>query len=204
MVVAGGDVGAALLQHEAGEADPTPDLKNVFARDGKPTHLLGEREPSRPYDTKERPGGGGDSDSLGTTVRIRELPSIAKGPNLIGHRSDLIPGRFDLVPLYSPIHVEASIASSGGGGYGFRDLPLRSSCLKRSWYPLDRCGMMLTVKSEWLMVYGQWQGLETNSIINMGSRKAWSEIFADVQKGLLARPQRCEDPRRTLFGTLRI
>ncbi|WHZ28255.1 MAG: hypothetical protein OJF51_003053 [Nitrospira sp.] len=30
------------------------------------------------------------------------------------------------------------------------------------------------------------------------SCKTEAEIFEDVQKGLLARPQRCEDPRRTL------
>ena len=142
VVVAGGDIGTALLQDEAGEADPTPDFENLLARDGKPTHLLGECEPSRPHDTKERPRGGGDSDPLGATVRVRELPSIAKGPNLIGHRPDLIAGRLDLVPLYRHIHVGSSIASSRGGGYGFRDSHRRSSCLKRSWYPLDRCGMM--------------------------------------------------------------
>ena len=142
VVVAGGDVSTALLQNEAGEADSTPDLENLFARDRESTHLLGEREPGRPHDTKERPRGGGDSDPLGATVRVGELPSIAKGPNLIGHRPDLIAGRLDLVPLYRHIHVGSSIASSRRGGYGFRDSHRRSSGLKRSWYPLDRCGMM--------------------------------------------------------------
>ncbi len=142
MVVAGGDVGPALLQDEAWEANPTTDLENMFAGNGKATHLLGERKPSRPHDAKERPGGGGDPDPLGATVRVGELLPIAKGSNLIGDRPDLIAGGPDLVPLFSDIHVGASIDSSGGGGYGFRDLPLRSSCLKRSWYPLDRCGMM--------------------------------------------------------------
>ncbi len=149
VVVAGSDIGTALLQDEAGEADPTPDFENLFARDGKPAHLFGECEPGWPHDTKERPRGGGDSDPLGTPVRVGELPSIAKGPNLIGHRPDLIAGRLDLVPLYRHIHVGSSITSSRGGGYGFCDSPLSSSCLKSSWYPLDRCGMMaILVKSE--------------------------------------------------------
>jgi len=146
MVVAGGDVGPALLQDEAGEANPTTDLENLFAGDGKATHLLGEREPRRPHDAKERPGGGGDSNPFGATVRVGELLPIAKGSNLIGDRPDLIAGRLDLVPSCIHIHVGTSIDPSRQGGYGFRDSHLIWGGLKRSWYSLDQWGTMIIYK----------------------------------------------------------
>ena len=136
VVIAGGDVCTTLLQNEAGEANPTTDLENMLARDRKPSHLFGQREASWPHEAKHRPGGGRDSDPLGAAVWVGELLPIAKGPNLIRSRPDLIAGRLDLVPSCSRIHVRASIAPSAEVAYTFRGLLLWSGRLRGSGIPL--------------------------------------------------------------------
>lgn len=70
VVVTCGNIGTALLQHQTGEADSTADLKNVFARDRKPGHLLSERESCRPDHAKEWPGRGGDPCSFCAAVLV--------------------------------------------------------------------------------------------------------------------------------------
>jgi len=97
MVIAGGDICTALLQHETGEADPAADFENVFACDGKLAHLFRERQPSGPDDTEERPGGGTDPCPFRAAVGIGELLPVAQRTNVKRHRSDLIPGRLNLV-----------------------------------------------------------------------------------------------------------
>ena len=142
VVVAGGDIGTTLLQDEAGKPNPTTDLEDMFARDGKPTHLIGERESGRPHDTKERPAGGGDPSPFGATVRVGELLPITQGPNLIGNRPNLIAGCLNLVTLCRCIHVRVSIDPSRERGYGFCDSHLFRGCFMRSWYSRDQCGTM--------------------------------------------------------------
>jgi hypothetical protein len=80
VAVAAGDIGAAAVADQAGQRQAAADLEDAFTG----THVSQreprrQRQPRRPGQAEQRPGGGRDSDPACVVVRIVELPAIDEG-----------------------------------------------------------------------------------------------------------------------------
>jgi hypothetical protein len=78
MMVRREDIGAAILQHEARETEPTTDLENALARDRIPAHRFGQHAAGRPDLAEQAPLRRRDADAFRVAIRIGELLKIAQ------------------------------------------------------------------------------------------------------------------------------
>src|SRR5690554_1783955 len=81
MAIAGGDIGPARLQHQAGQAQAATQFDNAPAFNVDALNGSGERLAGGPELTKQAPTGGTNTHLLGFAVGVGILPSIAQGTN---------------------------------------------------------------------------------------------------------------------------
>ena len=83
MVVAGDDIRAAPLQHQAGEAETAAQFQDAFAGDVVAAHRFGQQAAGRPDLAEQAPLRRRDADTLGKVIRIGELLDVAERTDAI-------------------------------------------------------------------------------------------------------------------------
>ncbi len=78
MMVAGGDVGLAPLQHQARQAQAAAQLQDAFARDLEAAHRLGQHPARGPDLAEQTPLRRRNAGPFGPPLRIGELLEVAQ------------------------------------------------------------------------------------------------------------------------------
>src|SRR5690554_2794129 len=115
VVVAGGDVGAPLLKHQAGQTQTATDFQNLATGDIHPMNGLGQGPTSRPELTEQRPGGRGNSGTLSVAFRIRELLMVQQGLQAEQLVTDADFDLSSLVTWHEPLSSKAPLSEARGG-----------------------------------------------------------------------------------------
>src|SRR5690606_21108150 len=116
--VGGGDVGAAPLQHQAGQADAAAEFEDALAFDVETLHRVREQRAGRPQLPEQAPGGRGDAGALAVPVGVGELLGVAEYAQPERTAGDGVLDFADLVTWHRPSPEDARPQGDGDAWKG--------------------------------------------------------------------------------------
>ena len=107
MVIAGGDICAAALQHKTAKTNAAADLQDALTGDGKPTHLIRQSDPGGPHNAEHGPRRRGNAGSLGAALRVPELLAVAQRADLVIAIADPVRSGLDRITRHANFSCDA-------------------------------------------------------------------------------------------------